>query len=186
MIATKTRASAQGRAPLFGMVILIAGCSNQPEVQPARLIPGLSHNTPVHTGVTAAGQPSREQLQIAHNLGYRTIVNLRATDEDPIVAAERQWASDFGLRYVQIPVREPADLRGNAPRRLGTVLENYINYPILIHDLTGDRSAALYATYQGLFRERTLDEALERGRTAGLRDERWVDAVRAALRDIER
>ncbi len=56
----------------------------------------------LHPGLAAAGQPTPAALAGLREMGFRTVVNLRAEKEGP--ADERAVVEAQGLRYVSIPV----------------------------------------------------------------------------------
>ncbi len=75
-----------------------------PAAVEAALIPGYTRLTP---SLAAAGQPTPEALARLRELGFRTVVNLRAESE-PGVAEEAQAVRAAGLAYVSVPVTPEA------------------------------------------------------------------------------
>jgi uncharacterized protein (TIGR01244 family) len=118
-------------------------------------------------GILTGGQPSPEQVAEAARSGYRTIVNLRGDGETGF-----EWEADrvaeLGMTYVQIPVEGPDGFSRENARRLADVLENPGSLPAVIHCRSGNRVGALLALHAAWYEGASPEEALDRGRRAGL------------------
>ena len=116
----------------------------------------------------AAGQPTPEQLAELARAGVRTVINLRAPDE-PVEFDEATEAARLGLRYVRLPIKGAADLDRERVQAFGRVLDDARREGgVLIHCASSNRVGAMIALDEALNRGCGLDEALERGRAAGL------------------
>ena len=116
----------------------------------------------------AGGQPTPEHLAELGRQGVRTVVNLRAPGE-PTGYDEAEEASRLGLRYVALPIAGADDLDLERVREFGRVLdEARRDGGVLIHCASSNRAGALVALDECLNRGRPLEDALERGRAAGL------------------
>ena len=125
-----------------------------------------------------AGQPTRDALLEAKRRGVTTVVNLRTDEEmtSRIDFDEPALVEELGMTYVSIPVTSQS-LSVAEVGRLQDVL-NETTGPVLIHCGSSNRVGALWALYLHRHRGFSLDEALERGRNAGLRSEVLIQAIR--------
>jgi uncharacterized protein (TIGR01244 family) len=99
--------------------------------------------TPVE-GVTVSGQPDEAALKKAAELGYKTVINLRAADEEGFLANEGEIVSGLGMTYVHLPPAEGADfLSDDAAKKLGEALAAEGALPALVHCRGGNKAAAL-------------------------------------------
>lgn len=120
----------------------------------------------VAAGVISAGQPSVEQLRQAAEAGVKTIVNL-------CVPGECGWdeaatVKELGMRYVAIPVCGAPDVTEANARKLHEVVADEANYPMVIHCGSGNRVGALFALKAFHEEGCDLEQAIERGKLAGL------------------
>lgn len=120
----------------------------------------------VAEGVISAGQPSPEQLKKAAAVGVKTIVNL--CDEGECSWDEAGLVKSLGMRYVNIPVCGAPDVNMESARRLHAVVDDAVNYPMVIHCGSGNRVGALFALKAFDQEGCDLEKAIEKGRLAGL------------------
>src|SRR6476660_3342850 len=92
-------------------------------------------------GVLLAGQPTGEQVQLAAEDGYKTLIDLRMPEE-PRGFDEVEAARLTGLVYVNLPV-SPATLDQATIDRFLAVLKK-AQKPVLIHCGTDSRTGALW------------------------------------------
>ncbi len=118
-------------------------------------------------GILTGGQPTPEQLRMAQQNGFKTIVNLRPRSEQG-EWDEASTAAELGLRYISIPVAGAAGVSAANARYLIEALDDPTNYPVLVHCASGNRVGALFAIDAGKRRGKNIDEAVEIGRSAGL------------------
>lgn len=117
----------------------------------------------------AGGQPTPEHLAELAREGVRTVINLRAPNE-PMEYDEPTEAARLGLRYVSVPIAGPDDLDRERVREFGRVLDEARREGgVLIHCASSNRVGAMVALDEALNRGCHLDDALERGRSAGLK-----------------
>ena len=55
--------------------------------------------------LTVSGQLTPEQLQQAAQSGFKSVLNLRSTDEQGFLTSEQQLVESAGLQYKNIPVK---------------------------------------------------------------------------------
>lgn len=128
-------------------------------------------------GILAAGQPTGEQLQVLAEEGYKTVIDLRA-DSEPRGYDEVGAAKQNGLTYVSIPVT-PATLDRATIDRFVAELDK-AQRPVILHCATSNRVGALYYAWlreKGMSRQ----EALAKGKAAGLKSPELIERVDAAL-----
>ncbi|HKV11718.1 MAG TPA: protein tyrosine phosphatase family protein [Thermoanaerobaculia bacterium] len=128
-------------------------------------------------GILAAGQPTGEQLQLLAEDGYRTVIDLRP-DSEPRGYDEAGAAKANGLAYVNIPVTG-ATLDKAAIDRFVAELDK-AERPVIVHCASSNRVGALYYAW---LREKGTprDEALAKGKAAGLKSPELIEKVDAAL-----
>jgi len=118
-------------------------------------------------GVCCAGQPSRKQLEAARERGVKTVVNVCAPYEGSF--DERKVVEHLGMGYVNIPISGAVDLTQVNAARLGEVLNDRSRYPVLVHCASSNRVGALFALKAFYEDHLGVEQALELGRSAGLR-----------------
>ncbi len=169
-------------APIAIIAIALSGCSRSlheatfttaAPVTDWGGVKNLSHDSGLYFG----GQPTAEAFGTAQEMGVKVVVNLRsdhemaAMDFDEAALVER-----LGMKYVAIPITSesfgPADTDA-----LKEVLGK-TSGPVLIHCASSNRVGALWAMYLHRHRGVALDDALARGRQAGLRSEALVETIR--------
>jgi uncharacterized protein (TIGR01244 family) len=131
----------------------------------------------IHPGLAAAGQPPPEALQGLSEMGFRTVVNLRPEKEGP--ADERALVEAQGLRYVSIPMT-PDTFSLADVEALERVLDDPAAAPVLLHCASSNRVGGAWAVIQAR-KGKTLEEAEEAGRAAGLHSPQMEAAVRRVL-----
>lgn len=115
--------------------------------------------------LSAAGQVSPEQLQQAAQEGFKSVLNLRAPNEEGFLNDEEQQAQAVGLQYACVPLKvsEPnQELVEEAIRKI----EN-LPKPVLVHCRAGARAGAIAligtALHDGLTYEQITEKAQELG-----------------------
>jgi uncharacterized protein (TIGR01244 family) len=135
---------------------------------------GIPNATFPEPGVMAAGQPSGEQIQLAAEDGYRTIIDLRqpaeAREFDEVLAARQN-----GLAYVNIPVT--LDTLGHATIDRFLEAMERAERPVLIHCGSAVRVGALYYAWLVLEKGVKPEEAMKRAKAAGLRSAELAEKV---------
>ncbi len=124
------------------------------------------------------GQPDEASLaRLAGEAGVKTIVNIRFPEEMSRVSFDEQAVVDsLGLRYVTIPV-SPASFSQEDVDRFAEVLSE-TDEPVLLHCASSNRVGGMWAAYLAMHRGVSAGEAIELGRSAGLRSDGMVAAVR--------
>jgi uncharacterized protein (TIGR01244 family) len=128
-------------------------------------------------GLASAGQPTPEALTRLGQLGFRTVVNLRAEKEGP--AEERATVEGQGLRYVPVPLT-PDSFSLDDVLAVEGVLADPAAAPVLLHCASSNRVGGVWAVIAAR-KGKSLEESLAAGRQAGLHSPAMEEAVRRVL-----
>jgi uncharacterized protein (TIGR01244 family) len=113
-------------------------------------------------GLFVAGQPTKEQLNDLAARGFKTVVNLRAADEDGVLADEQAIVEAAGMTYATWPAGAgPASVTEENARKLAEVLAVEGALPAVVHCSSGSRAAAVAALKLGLVDGVSAAEVLE-------------------------
>lgn len=108
----------------------------------------------IHRG----GQPSREQLLVLKESGFKSIINLRSRLRQ--VEMERQWVEKIGMFYHSYPLRYWLSPDIKDMEKLFSVLESPDRQPVFIHCFHGaDRTGIVVAAYRIMREDWTFEEA---------------------------
>lgn len=131
----------------------------------------------VRPGLAVGGQPSPDALGRLGEMGFRTVVNLRTEKEG--APAQRAVVEAQGLRYVWIPVT-PETFSLADVEAVEKVLDDPASGPVLFHCASSNRVGAVWAAIQAR-KGKSLEEAVDAGRQAGLHSPTMEAAVRRVL-----
>jgi uncharacterized protein (TIGR01244 family) len=133
------------------------------------IAPGLTNAGSPLEGVATAGQPDKEHLQSLAEAGYKTVIDLRTTEEDRGFD-EEEVVREAGMEYANIPVGHEtiADETFEQFRELMTDPERH---PALVHCSSANRVGALLIPYLILDEGRDREEAVEVASEVGLSSE---------------
>ena len=120
--------------------------------------------TPV-AGLTSAGQPSEQGLQIFSDNGYSAIIDLRGPDEKRGFE-ERQAVVALGMEYVSLPIDSENDINYESAAVLAELIESY-DGPVLVHCASGNRVGALLAL-QKAHEGADIEVAIAYGKEGGM------------------
>jgi uncharacterized protein (TIGR01244 family) len=134
-------------------------------------------------GVAAAGPPPAPLIEQLKELGFRTVVNLRAATE-PGVAEEKAAVESQGLRYVHVPVTAASFSLEDA-KAVAQVLDDAEAAPVLLHCSTSNRVGGVWGVVQTL-KGKTPEEAEAEARKAGLTSAAMVEAYRRVAAEVAR
>lgn len=116
-------------------------------------------------GVTSAGQPDEEALEVFAKSGYTTVIDLRGTAEARGLD-EAEVVQNLGMSYVPFPITGSEAISFENAARLRQLIGDQEG-PVLVHCASGNRVGALLALAEAL--DGAGDEqALATGREAGL------------------
>lgn len=114
-------------------------------------------------GVVSGGQPSLEQLHLAKEAGFATVINLRTEGEK---GTKKDVIEGLGFAYHSLPI-SGSDLNETSARALWNLLEESEG-PILLHCGSGNRVGALFALGAFYIEGQSAEEALAYGQATGL------------------
>jgi len=159
----------------------MTGCASTPEIG-ADDLTGLSLINPQlpETNVMSGGQPSEQDLELLRDRGVTTVVTLRREDEE-VPYDEAAKAAELGMSFVRIPVGTSEGLDAATANKLRQTLAAAPG-PTFVHCGSGNRVGALFAIDAMVNDGKSLEEALEVGRAAGLT--RFEPRVREVLTEL--
>jgi uncharacterized protein (TIGR01244 family) len=122
-------------------------------------------------GIYTSGQPSEAGMKELSVHGIKTIINLRAHDEEG-ARDESAESARLGMEYFYCPIVlqecTSAKMKEDA-LRLAVVLKDEGRLPVLIHCASANRVGALWAAYRVLHENAALEDALREGRDIGMK-----------------
>lgn len=125
----------------------------------------MSDTQKVSDNLSVAGQITPKELQKLAAEGFKSVLNLRASDEAGFLSGEQQQAEELGLEYANIPLQPKQSDQELTQQAIELV--NDLPKPILIHCAGGARAGgiALIATaiQEGLSYEEITHKAKELG-----------------------
>jgi uncharacterized protein (TIGR01244 family) len=158
---------------LLFLALLLAGGDPPAQVDPA-VIPNYSLFRP---GLAVAGKPSAAGLAKLKEMGFKTVIDLRMPAEG--LDEEKASVESQGLRYVSVPMTSASFSLADALKVKG-VLEDARSGPVLLHCASANRVGGVVAVIEGMS-GKSVDQAIEDGRKAGLRSDPMVEAVKRVL-----
>jgi uncharacterized protein (TIGR01244 family) len=111
------------------------------------------------------GQPTPAQLEQAHELGYKTVINLRRPEEKDNTDPEQ--VRGLGMAYIEIPIDGSADMTEDKARALAEALDK-AESPVMVHCASGNRVGGLFAMKAYYIDGMSPEEALAVGKAAGM------------------
>ncbi len=119
----------------------------------------------VNEQITVTGQIAPEQFEEAAQQGFKSVLNLRAPDEEGYLPDEAQRAEAAGLHYSSIPVKKEEISDELTTGVLKEIDE--LPKPVLVHCASGMRAGAMafmhMATREGMSAEKAMSRAQESG-----------------------
>lgn len=117
-------------------------------------------------GITSAGQPDEQALQVFADSGYAVVVDMRGPNEDRGMDNFAGAVEAKGMKYVAFPVSGAEQISFETAAELDALLEE-ADGPVLLHCASGNRVGALLALRESL---NGADDAsaLEYGKDAGM------------------
>lgn len=119
----------------------------------------------VNDSLSVAGQVTPEQLAQAAQEGFKSVLNIRSTDEQGFPSNEQQQVEALGLAYGHAPLK----VDNATIDQLTHILEelDQLPKPTLIHCAGGMRASAIallnIANQEGLTAEQAIEKAQELG-----------------------
>lgn len=160
-------------ARLVALALLLVACLPATAQPPSELPQSVEEmgleirnvRTPLPS-VTSGGQPTEGELRRAAELGYRTVITLRADGEE-VPFDERSLVQSLGMIYVSLPVAGAGDVTSENAKALHDLLAE-TESPILLHCGSGNRVGALLALRAHEIEGEDAETALQVGLDGGL------------------
>jgi uncharacterized protein (TIGR01244 family) len=121
----------------------------------------------VQDDVCIAGQPTAEDFRRLKEKGVRSVVSLRAMEEDPFLEQQREIVLALGMNYFHIPVAREAAPPDHQYREFLALAREPANRPVFYHCASGSRIAAFWAVYRVEVHGWSLEKAEEEARRIG-------------------
>src|SRR5919202_4415887 len=142
------------------------------------IAPGLEDAAYPLEGVATAGQPEQEHLEQLAEAGYRTVLDLRTSEEDPGFD-ESEAVRSTGMEYVNMPLEVKLEaFTDEVFGRAGELLTDPERRPILVHCASAVRVAPLLIRYLILDEGRSPEEAVGIASQAGPQKDELTDTAR--------
>ncbi|MBV6623004.1 MAG: protein tyrosine phosphatase family protein [Rivularia sp. (in: Bacteria)] len=119
----------------------------------------------INNDIAVSGQVTTQQLQQAAFAGFKSVLNLRAPDENSLMKDEQKQVENAGLNYTNIPVKvEKID-----DELIDQILEkiDQLPKPLLIHCASGMRAGAMALMNIAIHEEMTTQEAFQTAQKLG-------------------
>lgn len=129
------------------------------------------HARDVSPGITIADQPTEDDLRGLKDRGYAAVVNLRhaGEPEQPLSPeAEGDAVRELGMGYLHLAIAGNRPLAEQGIDEAVRFLDAHTSDRVLVHCRKGGRAAAIVLIHQAKANGWSADEALEKGREAGL------------------
>jgi tyrosine-protein phosphatase SIW14 len=128
---------------------------------------GLPNFDKVNDNLYRGAQPNSEGIQRLHQLGIKTIINLR--DDDERARAEGTAAAAAGLRYFNVPMDNFGRPSDDTVERILALIAMPENQPVFIHCKRGaDRTGTIIAIYRIVHDGWTSEKAKEEANRHGM------------------
>ncbi len=117
----------------------------------------------VAEGFYRGGQPRRQGFEYLKQLGVKTVINLRAEDQ------EAEEVKSLGLHYVHIPMSPWGRVPEAKIQMFFQVMRDHDSYPVFVHCERGaDRTGFMVGLYRIAFQDWSADRAYEEARAHGM------------------
>ena len=165
------------------LTVFLAGST--PVVELAGVLPSgveIPRFSTLAEGIYRGGQPNEQGFLFLKRIGIKTIVNLRAEDN------EGERVHELGMNYVHIPIRlifPWSKVSESSIQKYFDVIDNPDNYPIFVHCRRGaDRTGALSALYRVKNQSWPAEKAWSEARVIGLHW--WYRGLKSQVREFIR
>ncbi|MEJ6484921.1 sulfur transferase domain-containing protein [Nostoc punctiforme UO1] len=125
----------------------------------------MSNTKKVSEDLSAAGQPTPEELKQAAQEGFKSVLNLRSPDEPGFLSDEQQQAQTAGLQYANIPLK-PSEANQELTEAAIQEIEN-LPKPILIHCAAGARAGGIALISNAISEGLTYEEISQKAQELG-------------------
>ena len=151
---------------LFFLAFSIAGAEKAEPLPSLQKIEIRNALTPL-PGLLSGGQPTQQQLQDAASAGYRTIIDIRTSEEDRGYD-EKTLVESLGMTYLHLPIAGPDTMTRANVQKFSDTLAEAGKGPTMLHCGSGNRVGALFALKAAWFDGQTAEDALALGLDRGM------------------
>jgi tyrosine-protein phosphatase SIW14 len=145
------------KVPAAGFVLMLAlaGVITSAQVSTP---PRINNFGRVNDNYYRGSQPNKSQLSALKAIGVKTIIDLRRD----YVPAERQWTTELGMNYFNIPLRPGRRATKEQTEYFLRLVNDPANGPVYVHCRGGrHRTGALTGVYRITHDNWTADQAWE-------------------------
>jgi uncharacterized protein (TIGR01244 family) len=139
------------------------------------IAPSLANAGSPLEGVATAGQPDEKHLRSLAEAGYKTVIDLRTTEEDRGLA-EEEVVREAGMEYINIPVGHET-IDHETFEQFRQLMSDPGRRPALVHCSSANRVGALLIPYLILDEGKNREAAVEIGEEVGLSSEELKEAT---------
>lgn len=113
------------------------------------------------------GQPTEEGIKLLAELGIKTIISFRDTQEK--VLREKKFAEENGLNFINLRLKNWFASKDEEINKILEIITNPENFPVFVHCKRGaDRTGTVVAAYRMKFENWTAEEANREAKKFGL------------------
>ena len=139
------------------------------------IVPGVDNPGQPLEDVATAGQPDEEQFKRLAEAGYKTVLDLRTSEEDPGYD-ESSVVQQAGMEYVNIPVGHET-IEEETFEWFRELMRDADRKPVLVHCARANRVGALLIPYLVLDEGKNSQEAEEIATEVGLETDELKQAA---------
>ena len=128
-----------------GFMLLLTLSAAMTSAQRVVTPPGIKNFGKVNDGYYRGSQPNKAQMAALKTMGVKTIIDLRRD----YVPEERQWATETGLNYFNLPLKSHQRATNDQAKYFLSLVNDPVNLPVYVHCKGGrHRTGALTAVYR--------------------------------------
>lgn len=139
------------------------------------IAPGLANAGSPLEGVATAGQPDEKHLRSLAEAGYKTVIDLRTTEEDRGLD-EEEIVQEADMEYINIPVGHET-IDNETFGQFRQLMADSERRPALVHCSSANRVGALLIPYLILDEGKSREAAVKIGEEVGLSSEELKEAA---------
>lgn len=133
-----------------------------------------------------SGQPAEGDLRLFADRGVRTVINLRTPEEmDKLGFDEKAAAEAAGMTYVNKPMGRGRNLSDDDLSEIAEILAGAPGGRVLLHCASSNRVGHVWSLFRAMEHGADADQAIEDGKSAGMRSPPLQDAARARIESMK-
>jgi len=164
----------------LGLLFFVVNCATGPRGFPPT--GGIDNYDRVNDSLYRGGQPNNLGIESLKQVGIKTIVNLRMTND--VWVAEESAARANGINYTNVPMSGLARPTDEQVAKVLSIIETFPS-PVFIHCRRGcDRTGTIIACYRIKHDQWTSKQALSEAGQYGM--SRWAVGMKNYVVDFEK